>query len=144
MGYQIVHLGRHPPPKDLLGKTFYAVGSVLRAAGVALDSLGVIVQGPTASKEQRKFVLGLGAWELRGAFAGAGRESAIWAPPDPQSSQRQDEDASFSSWGRGMPRGLSWGSKLSGSEQAQRWTMCRHWCHHCTQRYSSFCLFTPV
>ena len=54
MGYQLVHLGRHPPPKDLLGKSFFALGSLLRSAGVALDTLGAAVQGPTAVKEQRE------------------------------------------------------------------------------------------
>lgn len=52
MPFAVVHLGRHPKPKDLIGKTLYALGGVMRGLGSALDSIGVVVQGPFAKQDQ--------------------------------------------------------------------------------------------
>jgi hypothetical protein len=52
--FAVVHLGRHPKPKDLIGKTLYALGGVMRGLGSALDSIGVVVQGPYAKQDQRE------------------------------------------------------------------------------------------
>jgi hypothetical protein len=54
MPYQTIFLGRYPPPKDLLGRTFYALGSLLRATGGALDAVGTAVQGGYAGKDARR------------------------------------------------------------------------------------------
>uniref|UniRef100_A0A383W0Z5 Gamma carbonic anhydrase n=1 Tax=Tetradesmus obliquus TaxID=3088 RepID=A0A383W0Z5_TETOB len=48
MPFTVVHLGRHPKPKDLIGKAMYALGGMMRGLGTALDSIGVVVQGPYA------------------------------------------------------------------------------------------------
>lgn len=52
MPFPVAYVGRHPKPKDLLGKLLYGVGSVLRATGVALDGLGAAVQGPYGLKDE--------------------------------------------------------------------------------------------
>eukprot|EP00879_Flechtneria_rotunda_P000838 GHRR01000963.1.p1 GENE.GHRR01000963.1~~GHRR01000963.1.p1 ORF type:complete len:310 (+),score=93.64 GHRR01000963.1:189-1118(+) len=51
MSFRVVHLGRHPKPKNLIGRTLYALGGVMRGLGSALDSIGVAVQGPYAKKD---------------------------------------------------------------------------------------------
>lgn len=48
MSYPVVHLGRQPKPKDLIGRGLYALGTVFRGLGSALDSVGIVVQGPYA------------------------------------------------------------------------------------------------
>lgn len=50
----VVHLGRHPKPKDLIGRTLYALGGMMRGLGSALDSIGTVVQGPYAKEDQRE------------------------------------------------------------------------------------------
>ncbi|GBF89259.1 gamma carbonic anhydrase, mitochondrial [Raphidocelis subcapitata] len=52
MSFPVAQLGRHPAPKDLLGKLLHGVGGVLRATGVALDGLGAAVQGPYALRDE--------------------------------------------------------------------------------------------
>lgn len=52
MAFQTVHLGRQPKPKDLIGKALYALGSVFRGVGGALDDLGSAVQGPYAKHDE--------------------------------------------------------------------------------------------
>lgn len=54
MPFPVAYVGRHPKPKDLLGKLLYGVGSVLRATGVALDSVGAVVQGSYGLKDERE------------------------------------------------------------------------------------------
>jgi hypothetical protein len=54
MGFPVAYVGRHPKPRDLLGKLLYGVGGVLRATGVALDGLGAAVQGPYGVKDERE------------------------------------------------------------------------------------------
>ncbi|KIY95938.1 transferase [Monoraphidium neglectum] len=46
MPFPMAYVGRHPKPKDLLGKVLYGIGSVLRGTGKALDSVGSSIQGP--------------------------------------------------------------------------------------------------
>eukprot|EP00877_Chromochloris_zofingiensis_P011310 jgi/Chrzof1/6432/Cz18g10140.t1 len=52
MSFRTVFLGRQPPPKDLIDRSLYALGSLLRAAGVALDSVGSVISGPYAAAEK--------------------------------------------------------------------------------------------
>jgi hypothetical protein len=54
MGYATVFVGRSPPPKDLVGRTLFALGSLLRGTGRALDSIGAAVEGPYATKDPRE------------------------------------------------------------------------------------------
>lgn len=44
--FQVVHLGRQPKPKDLIGRVLYSLGGMMRGLGTALDTVGVAVQGP--------------------------------------------------------------------------------------------------
>jgi hypothetical protein len=53
--FTVVHLGRHPKPKDLIGKAMYALGGIMRGLGTALDSIGVVMQGPYAKHDQREW-----------------------------------------------------------------------------------------
>lgn len=55
MPFTVVHLGRHPKPKDLIGKAMYALGGMMRGLGTALDSIGVVVQGPYARHDHREW-----------------------------------------------------------------------------------------
>ncbi|KAI8466546.1 MAG: mitochondrial NADH:ubiquinone oxidoreductase 32 kDa subunit [Monoraphidium minutum] len=52
MPFPLAYVGRHPKPKDLVGKLLYGVGSLLRATGAALDGLGGAVQGPYGLKAE--------------------------------------------------------------------------------------------
>jgi hypothetical protein len=54
MPFPIAQLGRHPKPKDLIGKLLFGAGSVLRGVGVALDGLGAAVQGPYGLQQERE------------------------------------------------------------------------------------------
>lgn len=45
MSYRVVYVGRHPAPKDLVGRMLHGLGGVLRNLGAALDSMGGAVQG---------------------------------------------------------------------------------------------------
>jgi hypothetical protein len=54
MPYQLVHPGRAPAPKDLIGRTLFAVGTLLRGVGVAVDELGVFVGGSSTVKDTRE------------------------------------------------------------------------------------------
>lgn len=55
MVYAVVHLGRQPKPKDLIGRSLYALGTVFRGLGSALDQVGIIVQGPYAKVDTCEF-----------------------------------------------------------------------------------------
>lgn len=52
MVFQVVHLGRQPKPKDLIGRLLYSLGGVMRGLGTALDTVGVAVQGPYAVEDK--------------------------------------------------------------------------------------------
>jgi hypothetical protein len=52
--FQVVHLGRQPKPKDLIGRLLYSLGGVMRGLGTALDTVGVAVQGPYAVEDTRE------------------------------------------------------------------------------------------
>lgn len=54
MGFPVAHLGRHPKPKDLVGKLLFGAGSVLRGLGSALDAFGAGIQGPYGLKDERE------------------------------------------------------------------------------------------
>lgn len=55
----MVHLGRQPKPKDLIGRLLYGLGGMMRGLGGALDTVGVAVQGPYAAVDQRELLLGV-------------------------------------------------------------------------------------
>jgi hypothetical protein len=50
----VVHLGRQPKPKDLVGRILYSLGGVMRGLGTALDTVGSAVQGPYAVEDKCK------------------------------------------------------------------------------------------
>jgi hypothetical protein len=50
----VVHLGRQPKPKDLIGRILYSLGGVMRGLGTALDTVGEAVQGPYGAVDQRE------------------------------------------------------------------------------------------
>lgn len=50
----MVHLGRQPKPKDLIGRILYSLGGVMRGLGTALDTVGEAVQGPYGAVDQRE------------------------------------------------------------------------------------------
>lgn len=52
MVFQVVHLGRQPKPKDLVGRILYSLGGVMRGLGTALDTVGSAVQGPYAVEDK--------------------------------------------------------------------------------------------
>jgi hypothetical protein len=52
--FQVVHLGRQPKPKDLVGRILYSLGGVMRGLGTALDTVGSAVQGPYAVEDKCK------------------------------------------------------------------------------------------
>jgi hypothetical protein len=54
MPFPMAYVGRHPKPKDLLGKVLYGIGSVLRGTGKALDSVGSSIQGPFGVQAERE------------------------------------------------------------------------------------------
>lgn len=54
MSFRVVHLGRQPKPKDLIGRTLYALGDLMRALGTGLDAVGEAVQGPFAKHDARE------------------------------------------------------------------------------------------
>lgn len=58
MPFRVVHLGRSPKPKDLIGRSLYALGGLFRGLGGALDSLGAAVQGPYAKEDEREWPAG--------------------------------------------------------------------------------------
>jgi len=87
MPYQTIFLGRYPPPKDLLGRTFYALGSFLRATGGALDAVGTAVQGGYAGKDALTPNL---AWSPFLASKGITPPKGVAAVPWPKNPLLQD------------------------------------------------------
>ena len=56
----MVHLGRQPKPKDLIGRILFSLGGAMRGLGTALDTVGVAVQGPYANVDHCEYVGGCG------------------------------------------------------------------------------------